>query len=56
MQGAQNELLIINAYIIPGDRSIELLERLNRRNVHVTILTNSLAPHDVPAVNSHFKQ
>ncbi len=56
MQGAQRELLIINAYIIPGDRSIELLQKLRQRGVTMKILTNSLASHDVPAVNSHYKQ
>ena len=56
MQSAQRELLIVNAYIIPGDRSIELLKKLRQRGVTTKILTNSLASHDVPAVNSHYKQ
>ena len=52
---AQEELLITNAYIIPGDRSMEFLRTLNDRGVDVRILTNSLASHDVPAVNSHYE-
>jgi len=56
MQSAQRELLIVNAYIIPGDRSIDLLQQLRQRGVTTKILTNSLASHDVPAVNSHYKQ
>jgi len=56
MQSAQRELLIINAYIIPGDRSIEILQKMRSRGVTTKILTNSLASHDVPAVNSHYKQ
>jgi len=56
MQSAQRELLIINAYIIPGDRSIEMLQKMRQRGVTTKILTNSLASHDVPAVNSHYKQ
>lgn len=56
MQGAQRELLIINAYLIPGERSIKLLHELQQRGVTMKILTNSLASHDVPAVNSHYKQ
>jgi putative cardiolipin synthase len=56
MQGAQRELLIVNAYIIPGDRSIEMLQQMKGRGVRTKILTNSLASHDVPAVNSHYKQ
>jgi cardiolipin synthase C len=52
---AQQELLITNAYIIPGERGIEFLRGLNARGVDVRILTNSLASHDVPAVNSHYE-
>ncbi len=55
LRQAQEELLITNAYIIPGDRAIELLQSLADRGVKVRILTNSLASHDVPAVNSHYK-
>jgi putative cardiolipin synthase len=53
---AQNELLIVNAYIIPTDRGITALRKLNSRGVEIKVLTNSLASHDVPAVNSHYKQ
>ena len=52
---AGEELLITNAYIIPGERGIEFLRALNARGVDVRILTNSLASHDVPAVNSHYE-
>lgn len=52
---AERELLITNAYIIPGERGIEFLRQLNERGVDVRILTNSLASHDVPAVNSHYE-
>jgi putative cardiolipin synthase len=52
---AEEELLITNAYIIPGERGIEFLRMLNARGVDVRILTNSLASHDVPAVNSHYE-
>lgn len=52
---AQEELLITNAYIIPGPRAIEFVRSLTGRGVNVRILTNSLASHDVPAVNSHYE-
>jgi putative cardiolipin synthase len=52
---AQKELLITNAYIIPGQASIDFIKSLTDRGVRVRILTNSLASHDVPAVNSHYK-
>ncbi len=53
---AQEELLIINAYIIPAERGMSLLRELDGRGVDMNILTNSLASHDVPAVNSHYKK
>ncbi len=53
---AQDELLIVNAYIIPAERGISLLSELDGRGVEMSILTNSLASHDVPAVNSHYKK
>lgn len=53
---AQRELLIVNAYIIPDDRFIDGLRAAQARGVKTKILTNSLASHDVPAVNSHYKQ
>lgn len=56
LDAAQTELLIVNAYIIPTERDIIKLEKLKRRGVDIKILTNSLASHDVPAVNSHYKQ
>jgi len=52
---AESELLITNAYIIPAQRGIDFLQGLVARGVNVRILTNSLASHDVPAVNSHYK-
>lgn len=55
LERAQNELLITNAYIIPGEPGIDLVRRLTVRGVKVRILTNSLASHDVPAVNSHYQ-
>ena len=54
-RGAERELLITNAYIIPGQPAIDMLQALNDRGVSVRILTNSLSSHDVPAVNSHYE-
>ena len=56
MDMADEELLITNAYIIPGQPAIDFLQGLNDRGVNVRILTNSLESHDVPAVNSHYKK
>ena len=45
-----------NAYIIPAQPNIDWLRTLTQRGVRVSIVTNSLASHDVPAVNSHYKK
>lgn len=55
MGKAQEELLVTNAYIIPDEPAIEFVKSLTDRGVRVRILTNSLASHDVPAVNSHYR-
>jgi putative cardiolipin synthase len=52
---AQQELLIMNAYVIPSQPAIDFMQELQDRGVEVSILTNSLASHDVPAVNSHYE-
>jgi putative cardiolipin synthase len=56
LDSARSELLILNAYIIPAERGIDALRTLKGRGVKMKIVTNSLASHDVPAVNSHYKQ
>jgi len=53
---AREELLVTNAYIIPAEAGIEYLHSLSDRGVDVKILTNSLASHDVPAVNAHYER
>ncbi len=52
---AQREVLITNAYVIPDAALIDDLRALAARGVTVRLLTNSLASHDVPAVNSHYE-
>lgn len=51
----EEELLVSNAYLIPEQDDITMLEALTAEGVEVVIHTNSLASHDVPAVNSHYK-
>jgi putative cardiolipin synthase len=55
MRSAQREVLVSNAYIIPDELFIADLRELAGRGVKVRILTNSLASHDVPAVNAHYE-
>ncbi|MEP4145940.1 MAG: phospholipase D family protein [Halioglobus sp.] len=52
---AEEELLIQNAYVIPGDSALKFLEQKRAAGVKIRLLTNSLASHDVPAVNSHYE-
>ena len=56
MRSTKSELLITNAYIIPDANFMADLHELGGRGVKVGILTNSLASHDVPAVNSHYEK
>ena len=55
MRSARREVLITNAYIIPDENFMSDLRELGGRGVEVRILTNSLASHDVPAVNAHYE-
>lgn len=53
---AREEVLITNAYVIPGQHALERMRAQVAAGVRCRLLTNSLASHDVPAVNSHYKQ
>lgn len=52
---AKKELLVMNAYVIPAQQAVDFIQGLTASGVDVKILTNSLASHDVPAVNSHYE-
>jgi len=52
---ARQELFIMNAYVIPAQPGVDFIAELENRGVDVRIITNSLASHDVPAVNSHYE-
>jgi putative cardiolipin synthase len=56
MSTATQEVLLVNAYIILDEKTLECIRGLTARGVQVRILTNSLASQDVPAVNSHYKR
>ncbi len=56
LRSARHEVLITNAYVIPDATLVEELRRLGERGVRVRLLTNSLASHDVAAVNSHYER
>jgi len=56
LRSAENTILLVNAYIIPQQDFIDALKQFNNKGVRVRILTNSLASHDVPMVNSHYQK
>jgi putative cardiolipin synthase len=56
VEHAQREVLIVNAYIIPGERMMEIIRDATARGVRIRMLTNSLASNDVPAVTAKYKK
>jgi putative cardiolipin synthase len=55
IRSSRHKVRVVNAYIIPTAGTISMLEGLHDEGVAIDVLTNSLASHDVPAVNSHYK-
>lgn len=54
VEAVQQELLIVSPYFVPGEQSVAVLCRLQRRGTRVRILTNSLASTDVVAVHAGY--
>lgn len=54
MDGAQRELLLITAYLVPSRRGVRYLTALERRGVAVRLLTNSVASTDDAAAESGY--
>ena len=53
---ADREVTITSPYLIPGPMGIEAFEALRQRQVHVTVLTNSLAATDEPLVHTGYSR
>ena len=51
---AEREVTITSPYLIPGPLGIAAFEALGRKQVKVTVLTNSLAATDEPAVHTGY--
>jgi len=51
---AQREFLAMSPYFVPHDAGIDLARRLHERGVALTVLTNSLAATDAPAVQAGY--
>lgn len=56
MLDARKELIVENAYWIPSQSGLAEIKKFTDRGVRVVVVTNSLASHDVPAVNSEYKK
>ncbi len=51
---AERELVLTSPYLIPGQRGIQTFEELERRNVRMVVLTNSLAATDEPLAHTGY--
>ena len=52
----RSTLTVVSPYFVPGSAGVEWLTGLVRRGVGVTVLTNSLASTDVPAVHAGYRR
>ena len=50
----QRELLAVSPYFVPTERGMRIFADWARRGVQVSVLTNSLAANDVPAVHAGY--
>lgn len=51
---AEEEIIIVTPYLIPGKRGIELVRELGEKGVRITIFTNSLATNNHTPVHSAY--
>jgi putative cardiolipin synthase len=56
MAAAQQEVIILSPYFVPGKSGVEFLKELRERGVRVRILTNSLASTDVGIVHAGYSR
>jgi putative cardiolipin synthase len=56
IQGAREELVIVSPYLIPGPTGVAALGEMRQRGLKVTMLTNSLAATDEPAVHLGYRK
>ena len=54
--GAQEEVIMVSPYFVPGTDTVEALCGLAERDVVVRVLTNSLASNDVVAVHAGYSK
>jgi putative cardiolipin synthase len=51
---SQRDVVISSPYFVPGQLGVTAFTELRKRNVKVTVLTNSLAANDVPLVHTGY--
>jgi phosphatidylserine/phosphatidylglycerophosphate/cardiolipin synthase-like enzyme len=56
MRSAQQELIVISPYFVPGKDGVALFAKLVDQGVHIRILTNSLASTDSPLVHDGYSR
>jgi putative cardiolipin synthase len=54
VMASKDEVVIVSPYFIPGHRGVQAFSDLRKRNVKVTILTNSLGSNDEPLVHTGY--
>ncbi|MBW2716853.1 MAG: phospholipase D family protein [Deltaproteobacteria bacterium] len=56
VEDIQEELVIISAYFVPGERLIDFFNDLKHRDIRVVVLTNSLGSNNHAIANSQYKK
>jgi putative cardiolipin synthase len=51
---SSDEVVLSSPYFVPGTMGVEAFDSLRKRNVKVTVLTNSLASNDEPLVHTGY--
>jgi putative cardiolipin synthase len=54
IMASTDDVVIVSPYFIPGQRGVRAFGELRKRNVKVTILTNSLGSNDEPLVHTGY--
>jgi cardiolipin synthase C len=54
MKSAQQELIVISPYFVPGKDGVAMMRELTGKGVHIRIMTNSLASTDSPLVHTGY--
>lgn len=56
LRSAQQEVIVISPYFVPGPEGVGLMRELVRKGVRIRILTNSLASTDSPLVHNGYSR